>query len=240
MVPGLLHFFRLQKLKRTVNPECVSQSIRRLELMTISWVLLGVGSFIFHATQTGWGELIDELGMISVSTSTCYSLRGTHFLTTGRFGVYFYSSFFGIVCICMTIYFLSGSHTFFSIVFICSSVVSVALLNTSPSKGSIKQSRKLRAGVIFAIVGYGIWHVDQACVHAKWSPSYESYEWELQYWSHPLWHILTAFAADSFISTLVHSLLGIDISSIQIYRFDKLITMIPTVGFPVNGETYKS
>lgn len=240
IIPGLLNYMKLQQLKCSKNADTDSLLIRRLQIMTLSWVLLGAGSFVFHATQSGWGELLDELGMISVSASTCYALRDFHPLTTGNIGLLFYVLYFKVIGLCMGLYLVSGSHPFFSIVFIASSLVSVYLMGTAPSKRSEMQTEKLREGVFYALLGYGIWHIDQACVAGDWLPSYRSYEWELQYWSHPIWHILTSIAGHSFIAAVVFGILQIDISRVNIYAFNNSSVVGPAIGIPMPTEHSRS
>ena len=240
IIPGIMHFLNLQQLKGSVYEDINFDSIHRIRAMTLSWVFLGFGSFLFHATQTCWGEFLDELGMISVSASTLCALREHHILTTGNIGDLFYFLYFSIMAVCMGLYIVSGSHPFFSFVFIASSLLSVFVLSTGPSEMSDIQARKMREGVIYALVGYGIWHIDQVCVSRDWIPSYEAYEWELQYLSHPVWHILTAMAGNSFISAVAFGVLRVDISSLHINAANKLLPNAPAVGIPIADSTSMS
>jgi hypothetical protein len=191
----------VQAISKTKGHPIIPLVVRRIRIACLSWVLLALGSFIFHASQTAWGELVDELGMMSVSCSMCYALRGRHPVTAGISGLVFYFIFFGVVFASMMIYIMCGYHPFFASVFIITSLVSVILLKTMPHS-NVEFTQRIHKGVVHAITGYCIWHIDQVCVSRKWSVGHTAYEWELQYWSHPIWHLLTASAGQSFLGAL--------------------------------------
>lgn len=201
LVPGLIHHRKVNAIAASKRKPISSVSLRRVRFATASWTLLALGSFVFHASQTAFGEFVDEVGMISVSCSMCYALRDKHQMTKGVNGCLFYTLFFGVVFVSMLAYICCGYHPFFASVFILTSLVSVALLNTMPLKVPDCQS-SIYKGIIYAIVGYCIWHIDQLCVSRKWPAPNTAYEWELHYWSHPVWHVLTSAAGHRFLSVI--------------------------------------
>ncbi len=200
LIPSLIHFFTLNSRIRGTSIEWYSK--RRLILSMFSWILLGFGSFVFHATQTAWAEFIDELGMISASSSMCYALRDLHPLTSGRAGHTFYICFFGCIAMSMLAYLWNGNHSFFAASFICSAVIPSTIMKTIPAI-SLKTNTLVNNGIIYALVAYSIWHIDQVCVSRNWLSAYEAYEWELQYWSHPVWHVITAVSAHCYIDAII-------------------------------------
>ncbi len=201
LVPGFIHHRKVNTIAASKGHSISSVSLRRVRFATTTWILLALGSFVFHASQTAFGEFVDEVGMISVSCSMCYALRDKHQVTKGVNGCIFYTLFFGVVFVSMLAYLCCGYHPFFASVFILASLVSVVLLKTMPLQGPDSQSN-IHKGIIFAIVGYCIWHIDQLCVSRKWPASNTAYEWELHYWSHPFWHVLTSAAGHWFLSVL--------------------------------------
>jgi hypothetical protein len=182
-------------------------------IVFVAWTCLGFGSALFHASQTFWGEVLDEVGMILVSTSICYALKDIHPLTTSERGKRFYCLYTLLTTFSMTVYVANGNHLFFSICYILNVLTSVIILLTLPihdddvsiyrrirSKSSGMKNFKLqsksasRAAVLSALLGYAIWHIDQRCVREGWITDHDLYEMYYYQWSHPAWHCLTAFA----------------------------------------------
>jgi hypothetical protein len=188
---------------------------------------LAAGSATFHATQTGWGEALDEIGMILASCSCCFSLADIHPLTTSRLGASFYIFFAIFIIISSIVYLKLASHSFFSVFFIVSLLIQVFLVASIPV--TVRKYNKnvyfeeelntandlnlstpldiqqwLKLGFLMAIAGYAIWHVDQRCVHQGWrAPSEYAYELIWYYWTHPLWHILTAAGALCYMQAIL-------------------------------------
>ena len=191
--------------------------IHRYYICFVSWCILGFGSATFHATQTLWGEVFDEVGMVISIAAACLTLYGVHPLTVGRRGAHFYSVFILFITGSSIAYINLQYHPFFAICFMASVTVVILLVSTLPvladklyltnPDDSWKQTNSkldppflriplrasLRLSVALALSGYASWHVDQACVHGEWpAPSEDAYELYWWYWSHPLWHVLTA------------------------------------------------
>jgi hypothetical protein len=193
----------------------------RYQVCISSWFFLGFGSAAFHATQSGWGEILDEVGMVVAIGTSCLALQDVHPLTAGRRGAWFYTLFMLFVIGSSLTYINFMSHPLFAICFITSVLVVLlviaslpVLANRGASKLYIEEPQtqpdclfrdtksfwgrftlreSLRMSVTLALCGYGIWHIDQACVYGEWpSPENTAYELCWYYWSHPLWHLLTA------------------------------------------------
>lgn len=210
----------------------ISFASSRYSFTLLSWVFLGFGSAAFHATQTTWGEFWDEFGMVIAIASTAFALFDVHPLTTGRRGALFYGIFSLSILFFSLAYLHLMYHPFFAVCFITSVLVVILLVATMPvlvNKGAVKAYveetpgnvnmlnrgavgfsvrvpllQAIRLSVALALSGYGIWHIDQACVHGKWAVAPDGlYEYHWWMWSHPLWHLLTA--AGQFF--LLHSVI---------------------------------
>lgn len=165
--------------------------MRRYYICLASWFFLGFGSAAFHATQTGWGELLDEVGMVMSIATTCIALYDVHPLTAGKRGMVFYTSFMLFTLGSSLAYINLMYHPFFAVCFITSVLVVVLLIATLPVLAH-RCSRKLyaedqerdpislpteilsllarfplraslRLSVVLTLMGYLIWHVDQRC-----------------------------------------------------------------------------
>jgi hypothetical protein len=206
----------------------------RYRFCFLSWFLLGFGSASFHATQTLWGEIFDEVAMVVAIAATCLALSDIHPLTAGRRGILFYSGFLFFVCSSSLAYVYLQYHAFFSISFLITATVVILLLSTlpvlanrGPNKVYIRDSTisseetnpdwrsslfalplrtTLRLAVALSLIAYGLWHFDQACVHSRWeTPSDSIYELYWWHWCHPLWHLLTAAGLFFVLSSVIQA-----------------------------------
>jgi hypothetical protein len=180
--------------------------LRRFIFASFSLSFLGMGSSLFHATQTQWAEALDEIGMVLTLTSLCFLLYNVHPATTGTSGYILCAIFVLIQCVSGAIYVSNSYHPYFAASYMASALLLLPILTTMPSgvageatgpsgfKGSGLPVVKLhRLGIASSIVGYMVWHVDQHCVREGWqAPTEYAYEHHWVYWTHPLWHVLTA------------------------------------------------
>jgi len=167
-----------------------------------SWILLGFASATFHATQSLWGELLDEGAMILGSWSTCISLHGLHRCTSGVFGFHFYMIYTLLVTVGVSVYIITGCFFIFELTFILSIATSVIIVATRPSRqvfacsesrifllqrlcrtqnliGGISASNATKLGACSALIGNAIWYVDRVCVLNEWDPPL-SYDYSLE------------------------------------------------------------
>lgn len=206
----------------------------RYSIAFTCWFLLGIGSALFHATQTGWGEFLDEIGMVASVTASCFTLQNVHPLTTSRRGSSFYIVFSAFVLLTSIVYAQLMYHPFFTASFFVTSGIQYLLLATLPvsaNRGKKKLYREVplsdatiqgippsfatsasrslassgRLSFILSVVALAIWHVDQLCVHEAWPIPSGTYEIYWYYWTHPLWHVLTAMSLYFFLETLVNA-----------------------------------
>lgn len=238
-----LHFiFQVNRFRKEL-PECFPpQLVRRFHFSALAWFILGLGSAAFHAFQTLWAELWDEIGMLLAILSLSYCLFDLHPLTTSHRANWFYGSLVLFMVATLIVYVQIMYHPFFALCFIVSALVPALIAATMPmriNKGvgvklyqeepgsttrSLKAYRKLlteranalslfggigvdtlvKGGILTALLAYAIWHVDQHCVAQGWThDSTFAYEYTWYYWSHPLWHCLTAVAVVCFFDAML-------------------------------------
>ena len=61
--------------------------------------------------------------------------------------------------------------------------------------GGLGMNTAIIYGILLSIFGYIVWHVDQRCVQDKWETTTIFYEMHWFHWTHPLWHLITAFSS---------------------------------------------
>ena len=250
-----IHFVYQVNSYQKALPECFSANlVWRFRASAFAWFVLGLGSAAFHAFQTLWAELWDEIGMLMAILSVSYCLFDLHPLTTSYRANWFYGSLVLFMAAALTVYIQIMYHPFFALCFIVSALIPALITLTLPMRmnngtglklykedsgppsRAVKASKALilqkgfalspfgemgvdklvKRGIFTAILGYAIWHIDQKCVSEGWKHNSSlAYESTWYYWSHPLWHSLTAIAVvfifdamlkiriESYISPLV-------------------------------------
>lgn len=211
--------------------------VDRLYFNLVSWIILAIGSASFHATQSLWGELLDEIGMMMASYSTCLLLNDMHNLTSGYKACIFYAIYMVLLIAVTGLYIYIENHVFFSTCFILSISVSVVLLcSRFRNEGPISYpfewavSESAMAGLVLhrldylpvsianllgcttLILGMAIWLIDQECVRQDWSPP-NSYVYEMQwhYWSHSIWHLMSACGVFFFMQAIARARIDMNI-----------------------------
>ena len=178
---------------------------------------VGVGSGLLHATQTWWGEAVDEAGMVLASLAYLFCLKDLHPLTSGRKRFWFYTSVGLIVSIAVGVYLKIFLHGIFATLFGCLIALIAVLFSTSPvSTKNTKFFRNIQVqsnyrksikiGIFFALIGFGAWILDQSCVKNKWG---NHKHLSLLFWCHPIWHLSTATCAYIFLKLLLQAKIDI-------------------------------
>lgn len=136
--------------------------IWRHRVCAVCWILLGLGSAAFHATQTVWGELWDEIGMLAATLSINFCLYDLHPLTTSKRANWFYGLMLAFSIIVMAVYVQLMHHPFFAACFIASALVPLGITITLPidinggriklyEEKSLRETRAAGAAKLFAM-----------------------------------------------------------------------------------------
>ncbi|CAD7943434.1 unnamed protein product [Amoebophrya sp. A25] len=122
----------------------------------VSFMLMGIGSGLFHATQSFWAELCDELGLnLMLVCFLASQVDSTPPLRTpgGRRFALVYNPI--VVLICVLIYLSTNAHAFFTFYF----TVQVAVCGYCMfASADIRNARRLEALLlVLGLVGRGAW-----------------------------------------------------------------------------------
>mmetsp|Transcript_24965 Transcript_24965/g.44386 ORF Transcript_24965/g.44386 Transcript_24965/m.44386 type:complete len:279 (-) Transcript_24965:303-1139(-) len=151
--------------------------------------LIGIGSTIFHGTMRWWAELWDELPMLLFGFLILVCLQGTHPVTSGTVGTYFYIAVtLGIVS--AAVFYVKYQfyeiflHSFTAI------IVVAVLLGFTMKTNSSQTHQLLFLALSEIILGKLVWSVEhQLCGFTHYVIPY----------LHVVWHICSSFAAYHFV-----------------------------------------
>jgi hypothetical protein len=137
-----VYFWMLTNRYRAALPECFTSAVVwRYKLCAACWFILGFGSAAFHAFQTLWAELWDEIGMLVSILALSYCMIDLHPLTTSKRANWFYGTLFLAVLGALLLYIQLMYHPFFAATFIIAAFVPLLLSWTLPmnmNKSTVK------------------------------------------------------------------------------------------------------
>lgn len=169
---GLFLFWHAQKLGLWRTP---------FALFGISSVLIGIGSFLFHATATFWGEVLDLSSMYLFSgLMITFEVNHRRALTTTQSIVLFGAVFVTGLTVLLSFPSIGDA------VFIAFTAVWALLIGPQLYRDARYRTRELRWMVLIFLTGYGLWNLD---IHRVWcDPD--------RHWlsGHAIWHVTSAVA----------------------------------------------
>ena len=128
-----MYFWNLTDKYRVALPECYPEKVVfQCKFCAMAWFILGLGSAAFHAFQTVWAELWDELGMLLAILAISFCLFDLHPLTTGKRAIRFYGFLVLTVIGATLLYTQIMYHPFFAMTFLLAALVPAFLLLTLP------------------------------------------------------------------------------------------------------------
>jgi hypothetical protein len=128
-----IHFWMLTGKYAKALPECFSVKVTwRYKVSAACWFILGLGSAAFHAFQTLWAEMWDEVGMIISVLSLSFCMFDLHPLTTSRRGNWFYGALTLSVLAALLIYIQIMYHPFFAATFLVAAFTALLISWTMP------------------------------------------------------------------------------------------------------------
>ena len=128
-----VYFWILIDRYRQALPECFTSGVVwKYRLCAACWFILGLGSAAFHAFQTLWAELWDEIGMLVSILGLSYCLIDLHPLTTSKRANWFYGTLLLSVLGALLLYIQLMYHPFFAATFIVAAFVPLLLSWTLP------------------------------------------------------------------------------------------------------------
>ena len=163
----------------------------QLKFAVYSLLVVGWGSFLFHATMRYHMELLDEIPMIMFVGSGCFLIDGCHpWFKSQKEGRSLVLGSVVLNTLCIALYLLTGSFAFFITAFTANTVVLLALVTTAGLELDALKHLVTRSAFMI-IMARVAWEVENhACKSYPWL-------WPL----HNVWHLLSAWAAYDLIST---------------------------------------
>lgn len=153
-----IHFLYQVNAYQEAVPECFpSHLVWRFRLSAFAWFVLGLGSAAFHAYQTLWAELWDEIGMLIAILSVSYCLFDLHPLTTSHRANWFYGSLVLFMATTLLIYVQIMYHPFFALCFMVSALIPALITVTLPMRintGNVKLYQETGESVNHSIKEY--------------------------------------------------------------------------------------
>lgn len=150
-----------------------------------SQMCVGIGSLLFHMTQTKWGQLGDEIPMILQCLALLESQRGCHWITEGKFGKPFIIFLYSFGLMGLFGYLVLNNHTLFVTVF-GTLGGALALVQMSSYPEYRREGWLMAIGIgAFGFGFFPCWITERSCP--------ERGHWVM--WGHVMWHLLVGVSA---------------------------------------------
>lgn len=151
----------------------------------VTQMSIGIGSLIFHMTQTKFGQLGDEIPMILQCLALLETQRGMHWITEGKYEHFFAGILYTLGIVGLLAYFVLNNHTLFVTVF--------GTLGAALAFVNMTSHAEYRREVWLMVIGIGafgvafcpFWITERTCpVRGHWVR-----------WGHVMWHLLVGVSA---------------------------------------------
>ncbi|TQV98439.1 alkaline phytoceramidase [Cordyceps javanica] len=179
----------------------------KLDFMSITLFILGVGSFLFHASLRQTLEFVDELSMMGLIWSmlqATLTVRQTP--ATSRI----ISATLAVVFLSFTAFYLSSPLIIYQVIAFLSGVGVVVVrvlylfhwMQPALPKAKSREWRNRAVTALFiCIAGYGIWNIDLEFCHVLRDIRQRAgLPWAWLFEFHGWWHVLTAVGASQFMT----------------------------------------
>ncbi|KAK3304726.1 ceramidase [Chaetomium strumarium] len=181
----------------------------RWDFMSVSLLVLGIGSFLFHASLRLTLEFVDELSMVLLTWSMLQAL-----LTTRQppFRARLISVGLAVVHIAFAAFYIRSAQIIHQVYAFWTALASISLRTTylfyglQPALPEAKTGAwkvRIWQSVGVCILGYLIWNVDlEYCAELRALRQHIPLPWAWILELHGWWHILTAIGASMFMQVV--------------------------------------
>ncbi|KAL2258493.1 hypothetical protein VTK26DRAFT_8176 [Humicola hyalothermophila] len=176
------------------------------DFMSISLLVLGVTSFLFHATLRQTLEFADEFSMLGLTWSM---LQATLTARQSPKRSRFISMFLAVIYGAFAIYYIQTANILHQVIAFAIALISVLLRSLYlfhwarprfPEAKSRDWSVRLWQSAFISLFGYFIWNIDlEFCTELRALRQRLGLPWAWLLEFHGWWHILTAVGASHFM-----------------------------------------
>jgi dihydroceramidase len=193
-------YFALQYMYR---PRHVTLFTPRVDFLSISLLVLGVSSFLFHATLRQALQFSDELSMLGLAWSI---LQGTATVRTSRTTARYVNVSLAIVIPLFSAFYIWTGKIIYHATAFAIAILLIVLrgrhlfhwLNPPLPKEKLADWRaRGRNALILLLIGYALWNIDlEFCAELRKLRQQIGLPWSWLLELHGWWHILTAISAN--------------------------------------------
>ncbi|CAM1510243.1 Fc.00g005780.m01.CDS01 [Cosmosporella sp. VM-42] len=178
----------------------------RLDFMSISLLVLGIGSFLFHASMQQALEFVDELSMFGLIWSMLQAM-----LTMKQSPAKHRSISVGLAIIftSFSAFYLQSGKIIYHVIAFLSSVFVLCLRGEYlfhwiqpgfPKEKTRDWFKRSWQSIAICSLGYGLWNIDlEYCAELRAIREHLGLPWAWLFELHGWWHILTAVGASQFM-----------------------------------------
>jgi dihydroceramidase len=181
----------------------------KYDFMSISICVLGIGSFLYHASLRQNLQFVDDLSMILLGTSM---LNGIFTVRQPPARARLISVTLAVAAIAFSAFYVSSGKIIYHVTAFNSQLLFIALrwvylFRRSESKFPEAKVREWNArhwqAILVCVFGYALWHIDlEFCEELRAIRAKMGLPWAWGLELHGWWHILTAIGADRFMEVV--------------------------------------
>lgn len=180
-----------------------------VDFMSVTLLLLGIGSFLFHASLRQTLEFADELSMMGLIWSM---LQATLTVRQSPAMSKIISVVLAVIFLSFTAFYLNSPLIIYQVIAFLAGL-GVVVLRTLyllhlvqpalPKAKSRAWSKRALTALGICIIGYGIWNIDlEFCQKLRDIRQQVGLPWAWLFEFHGWWHVLTAIGASQFMTVV--------------------------------------
>ncbi|KAI1761298.1 ceramidase [Hypoxylon sp. FL1150] len=179
----------------------------RWDFMSVSLLVLGIGSFLFHASLRSITEFADEFSMLGLTWSM---LQASLTVRQSPAKARLISIGLAVIFTAFSAFYLQSPQIIYQVIAFASGILAVILRSqyvfhliqpAFPKAKSRDWNARTWKGIFTCLAGYLLWNIDlQYCAELRALRHQLGLPWAWLFELHGWWHILTAIGADQFMN----------------------------------------